>query len=88
MKFSTYLKESHKFTSQFNIGDSVTVHFPDGKELKGFIRCVIFTNGKVRYSVRIEIEKNKFTTLHNIDSILVKTGKDKNSIETLLDNYS
>lgn len=47
----------NELPSQFTIGDPVTIRFRggvnDGAEIHGYVRAVIFTSAKVRYSVLI-----------------------------------
>jgi len=74
------------FPSRFDIGDPVKIKVND-KELKGHIRVVIFTKGKVRYSVRVT-ENDIDTTFHNIDSVFIVPDEDGEKIELDFDNYS
>lgn len=67
------------FPSRFDIGDPVTAF-----GLKGNIRIVAFTTGKVRYSIYLLIEE---TTIHNIDSAYVEP-REGEKIEFDFDNYS
>jgi hypothetical protein len=85
------------FPSVFAIGDPVQIiSFTDGKPvetgLHGHIRAVLFTNGKVRYSVRVMIDSNgdvdDCTTFHNLDSIVVVSWEEGEKITTSFDNYS
>ena len=55
-----------KFESQFAIGDPVNVSM-SGASIPGHIRTVLFTNAKVRYSVKTLED----STLHIVDSIYV-----------------
>lgn len=79
---SIRLKYAKMFESAYDIGDAVWVH-AGGHKLPGHIRVVLFTNGKVRYSVCLEEE----TTLHNIDSALI-SKRDGPSVTWDFDNYS
>lgn len=68
------------FVSAFNIGEPVTVF----GILKGHIRTVTFTTGKVRYSIFLLIEE---TTIHNVDSAFVEARRGE-SMQFDFDNYS
>lgn len=77
------------FPSNFGIGDLIYVKINDTTLIPGHIRCVIFSNMKVRYTVQIYLDNNqdKLSSLHNIDSVLIVPRQGK-KIEIELDNYS
>ena len=82
--FQKLAKDFNRLTkSQFSPGDPVYVKIKDGK-LRGYVRTVLFSALKVRYSVFI-IPDN--TTLHNIDSVFV-TKRSGDRIDFGEDNYS
>lgn len=95
LRFYMYdkLKNMIKLPSKFEIGDPVILTL-QGKEIYGHVRTITFTSGKVRYSVRVPLdidtteETGDYTTLHNIDSILLTETKDKPKIKLEFDNYS
>lgn len=74
------LENGYSFISKFDIGDPCIVF----DTLKGHIRTITFTTGKVRYSVYLLIEE---TTIHNIDSYHVQE-REGEKIEFDFDNYS
>lgn len=79
------------FPSRFDIGDPVYVE-AQGHKLEGIIRTVTFTNGKVRYSVRVPLDNDNvaetLTTLHNLDSIMVTPREGRKIQFESVDNYS
>ncbi len=80
------LLESFQYPSRYKIGENVLINIA-GNKTPAWIRTITFTQGKVRYSVFIEVENDGLTTLHNIDSILLSDGD--GSIRKLpFDNYS
>lgn len=85
------LNENVNFKSLYDIGDSVQVTIPTQPTVTGWIRAVIFTNAKVRYSVVIKVNQqgeDQYTTLHNIDSVFISDGTGKNLETQEADNYS
>jgi len=79
-------KEHSNYSSRYKIGKKVLVDFcKKGKLENTYIRAVIFTNCKVRYSIYLS---NSKTTIHNVDSCFVKDSKDVDFIEFETDNYS
>jgi len=85
------LNKSVNFPSLFDIGDSVEITIPTQPSVRGWIRAVIFTNAKVRYSVFIKVNKqdaDQYTTLHNIDSVFISKGNHPKMDTTEVDNYS
>lgn len=77
-------KSSFFFGSTYDIGQRVQLL--EYKE-KYYVRAIIFTNSKVRYSLAVELKPDSFTTFHNIDSAMVIKGYDER-IEFEEDNYS
>jgi len=78
-----FLKE-REYVSLYKIGQKVDIRL-DGSVLTDcYIRTIIFSNSKIRYSVFI---KNDKTTIHNLDSVFVITGYDEFTDFTE-DNYS
>ena len=81
--------------SQFNIGDPVYVSL-QGHDIAGHIRAVLFTSGKARYAVTVPIHQSgheaedmeSLTTLHNLDSILVRERPGASTMLFSVDNYS
>jgi len=86
MKLSTLNEAS--YPSKYAIGDSVQITMPNSPAVDGWIRAIIFTNSKVRYSVFVGVENGGFTTLHNIDSVFISDGTGKKLDSTEFDNYS
>lgn len=74
------VENGYNFLSKFDIGDPCTLF----GNLKGHIRTITFTTGKVRYSVFLLIEE---TTIHNIDSAFIEP-REGEKIEFDFDNYS
>lgn len=79
-----------KLNSLFNIGERVIFYLDDNLHSDEFyVRAIIFTNMKVRYSL---FYKPQNTTLHNIDSIFcekyINSEGETESIEFEGDNYS
>lgn len=82
---NTVFKE---YPSLFEIGEEVFFKFYDVK-ISALIRTVIFTNGKVRYSLVLKhpTEDNYKTTIHNVDSVYVI--RDQGIVHKIFfDNYS
>jgi len=73
--------------SRCEIGEKVLLDFgKNGKLENAYIRAIIFTNAKVRYSVFLE---DSVTTIHNIDSVFIKSIEPKEITEfDYADNYS
>lgn len=79
------LYEQTILTSQFAVGDPVILRL-DGNDIEAYVRVVLFTNVKVRYSVKVASED---TTLHNIDSVFIIPDNTREPIEfDYVDNYS
>lgn len=77
----------HKFESRYGIGQRV--HFSPragtGMNVEAYVRAVIFTSGKVRYSLKLMGEDS---TIHNVDSSLVFDAGVEEYVELGHDNYS
>jgi len=76
--------------SAHQIGDPVWVKLNDDRkvahaDIKGHIRYVVFTTGKVRYGVFV---KHMQTTLHNLDSVFVEARDGAKRIKFDFDNLS
>ena len=85
---SDILKLSALLESSMDIGDACIVKMGN-ENVEGYIRAVTFTNAKVRYAVRVYLENNVTTTLHNLDSILVEKDEGRASVKFEdADNYS
>jgi len=83
-------KEHTYYPSRYKIGEHVLVRFTPGEDvtanvpiLKGIIRAIIFTTGKIRYSIMVN-----HSTMHNIDSVCVYVDPDGGFSELEFDNYS
>lgn len=87
------------FPSRYEIGQRVIVDFGlAGKLDNAYIRTAIFTNGKVRYSIKLYTDladltagvEESGTTIHNVDSFFVKDypGEPEFIEFSELDNYS
>ena len=82
------------FPSSLGIGDPVWVTL-QGHRLVGWVRAATFTNSKVRYAVYVTVSADTaeeqelldYTTLHNLDSVLV-TSRSGQRREWGPDNYS
>ncbi len=82
--------------SRFAIGQRVKLNFYDAGTLdRCYVRTVMFTAGKVRYSIYCypfkengESEECGPTTLHNIDSYFVEPSDVDERISVPFDNYS
>lgn len=75
------------FISRFRIGERVKLTVIQTKPIYGYVRAVIFTASKVRYSIWI---REAETTLHNIDSVYIE-GMAADEFEIIPmgeDNYS
>ena len=55
--------------------------------MEGYIRAIIITITKVRFSVRVLAIDGSYTTMHNIDSIYIEP-RDGDRIDMGEDNYS
>ena len=80
-------KGNYQYPSAYQIGQKVDVTGMTGEKL--YIRTIIFTKSKVRYSIYdAELE----TTFHNIDSIFISQPQNSSSTDQYLDfgedNYS
>jgi len=76
------------YPSIYKIGEKVIADFKTNGKLKNiYIRAIIFTNAKVRYSLFLA---NSNTTLHNVDSCFVEDVEkgQEDFIEFEMDNYS
>ncbi len=76
-----------KLESSFQIGERVKLTAIQSSPIFGYVRAIIFTSSKVRYSLWI---KEAETTLHNIDSVYVE-GLPESEREVIAmpeDNYS
>jgi len=88
------LKELNEasYPSRYAIGDSVRITLPGSPPVDGWIRAIIFSNAKVRYSVYVnakEDDDEAVTTLHNIDSVFISDGTgEKMDMTEFDDNYS
>lgn len=89
-------KEYTQYLSRYKIGESVKLAFPPGKteadkvedkliKIPAAIRAIIFTQGKIRYSVFL---KGIETTLHNVDSVFIRDSDDTEIIDFGIDYYS
>lgn len=76
---------THKLESAFKIGQRVTVAVIQTMPIHGYVRAIIFTSSKVRYSIWV---REAETTLHNIDSAFVFSEPNAEVIEMPEDNYS
>ena len=76
-----------KLESSFQIGERVKLTVIQTRPIFGYVRAIIFTSSKVRYSLWI---KEAETTLHNIDSVHVERlpESERDVIEMPEDNYS
>lgn len=76
-----------KLPSAFQIGERVKLTVIQTAPVIGYVRAIIFTSSKVRYSLWI---KEAETTLHNIDSAFVESlpETERETIEMPPDNYS
>jgi hypothetical protein len=84
------MKENIKRTlkSNLEIGEECKLSFPaDDITIDGgvYVRAIIFTNMKVRYSVFLSRSK---TTLHNVDSVFCEKIENPNFVDFADDNYS
>ena len=76
------------YPSRYAIGQRVDIKIQGNIIEKCYIRAIVFTAGKVRYSVIVEDVRDGFiTTLHNIDSICVVKGYEEVK-DFGFDNYS
>ena len=79
----------NKLPSRHQIGESVELCtvFDSGTapRIPAFVRAVIFTNSKVRYSLYLKESKS---TIHNVDSCLVLDSQCKDKEDFGSDNYS
>ena len=76
-----------KLESTFQIGERVKLTVIQSTPIFAYVRAIIFTSSKVRYSLWI---KEAETTLHNIDSVYVEEAPEleREIIEMPEDNYS
>lgn len=78
------------FPSQFDIGEPIFFEI-QGAQVKGFVRTVTFTKGKVRYSLGLfesaDNESAGYSTIHNVDSVWVKP-RQGDKVDLDFDNYS
>lgn len=93
--------ESTQLPSRFQIGEHVLFRIyggeNDGVSIGCYIRAVLFSSGKVRYSLLIldvdppnckAVSAGLGTTIHNVDSALLDEHPDGGEIELERDNYS
>lgn len=87
--FEKFMVDNKNFPSKFDIGDPVIIEIQN-KQIHGWIRTVTFTNGKVRYSVKVPLSDTEgdYTTFHNLDSVLIKSRDGKKMEISDIDNYS
>jgi hypothetical protein len=79
---------NHTFVCSFDLFDPVTVTVC-GQEIPGWIRAVTFTYPKVRFAVIVDAYGDEtYSTLHNIDSALVKARDGERLEGWAFDNYS
>jgi len=76
-----------KLESSFAIGERVKLTVIQAQPIYAYVRAIIFTVSKVRYSLWV---KEAETTLHNIDSVYVEAvaESERETIEMPEDNYS
>lgn len=83
-------KKHAQYPSRYEVGEEV-VFVLLGKDKKeqykapAYIRAVMFTNEKVRYSVYLKYMK---TTIHNVDSVFIQDAENSGSVDFGFDNYS
>lgn len=80
--------------SQFGIGAPVLIKI-QGASIKGNVRAITFTAGKVRYAISVPVDFDRprepshgKTTLHNIDSTVVFPDETGKTVSFDFDNYS
>jgi hypothetical protein len=75
-----------KLPSAHQVGEKVELHLDESQPpIDAFVRAVIFTSSKVRYSLWL---RSQATTLHNIDSTFVNKAAVPETMEFGEDNYS
>lgn len=84
---SSFEDEHTDYPSRYKIGSQVMLRFGNVEISECYIRTVTFTNGKVRYAVKL-MNDGLNTTIHNIDSAFVIGVTDPKFIEFEFDNYS
>lgn len=89
-------KEHTQYPSRYKIGESAELVIPLGNteadkaedkliKIPVAIRAIIFTQGKIRYSVLLKGIKS---TLHNVDSVFIRDSDDDEIVDFGMDNYS
>ena len=81
-------KESTKYPSRYAIGEAVDLVLSkeeDGLRIPAFVRAIIFTNMKVRYTLYL---KEIRSSIHNVDSIWVRDSSSDETVNFEDDNYS
>lgn len=75
------------YPSSMVVGEQVRLKIPDNNidTEKAYIRAIIFTNMKVRFSIFLE---GSDTTIHNVDSVWVEKLYSPNMMDFGEDNYS
>jgi hypothetical protein len=78
---------NYLYPSSVAIGEQVRFKIPMNniETEKAYIRAIIFSNCKIRFSVYLDESK---TTLHNVDSIWIEKMKDPKMMDFGEDNYS
>lgn len=74
-----------KLTSRFTIGQGVILETGNNTRHFAFVRAIIFSSSKVRYSLWMPAME---TTLHNIDSVFVNPDPKPKFKDFGEDNYS
>jgi hypothetical protein len=75
--------------SRFQLGDPVVLNCAQAGQVRGYIRATTFTEGKVRYSLYVQLAPDDWTSLHNVDSALVFSDSSRSRLNTLpFDNFS
>lgn len=78
---------NYQHPSAYQIGHKVDVTGMNGEKL--YIRAIIFTNSKIRYSI---YDAELQTTFHNVDSVYISQPQNSSTIDQYIDlgedNYS
>jgi hypothetical protein len=82
-------KPHTKLFSRYAIGEHVILNLQNGEKIECYVRAIIFTSSKVRYSLQIRSEVIQ-STFHNVDSALVEDGDGTINADIVShdDNYS
>lgn len=72
------------YISKYEIGQRVKLETKEFSTDRAKIRTILFTNGKVRYSIYL---MDSQTTLHNVDGVFVVEGYEIDE-SNKFDNYS